>query len=109
MVSRHLKPDDIFATLTEWKWFSKIDLNDAYQQLNLTESSRPYVTINTHRVLYCYTHLPFGVASAPALFQKVMDTVIQGLPKVICYLDNILISGTTCTTGTFRQIAESLR
>ena len=89
------KPDDIFATLAEGKWFSKIDLKHAYQQLNLTESSCPYVTINTHRGLYRYTRLPLGVASAPALFQKVMDTVLQDLPKVICYLDDIFISGTT--------------
>ena len=46
-----LKPDDIFATLAKGKWFSKIDLKHAYQQLNLTESSCPYVTINTHRGL----------------------------------------------------------
>ena len=90
-----LKPDNIFATLAEGKWFSKIDLKHAYQQLNLAENSRPYVTVNTHRGLYRYTRLPFGVASAPAQFQKVMDTVLQGLPKVICYLDDILISGTT--------------
>ena len=89
------KPDDIFATLAERKWFSINDLKHAYQQLNLTESLRPYVTINTHRGLYRYTRLPFGVASAPALYQKVMDTVLQDLPKVICYLDDILISGTT--------------
>ena len=89
------KPDNIFATLSEGKWFSKIDLKHAYQQIKLSESSRPLVTINTHRGLYQYTRLPFGVASAPALFQKVMDTVLQGLPKVICYLDNILITGSS--------------
>ena len=89
------KPDDIFATLAEGKWFSKIDLKHAYQQLNLTESSCPYVTINTHRGLYRYTLLLLGVASAPALFQKVVDIVLQGLPKVICYLEDIFISGTT--------------
>ena len=60
--------------------------------MKLGESSHPYVTINTHRGLYRYTRLPFGVASAPALFQKVMDIILQGLPKVICYLDDILIS-----------------
>ena len=66
--------------------------------------------MNTHRGLYRYTRLPFGVASALAIFQKVMDTVLQGLAGarvhkiyiyyellagVICYLDDILVSGTT--------------
>ena len=89
------KPDTILSTLSEGKWFSKIDLTHAYQQLKLSTNSRELVTINTHRGLYRYTRLPFGVASAPAIFKKVMDTVLQGLPKVICYLDDILISAST--------------
>ena len=90
------KPDNIFATLSGGKWFSKINLKNPYQQIQLAESSKPLVTINTHRGLYHYTRLPFGVASAPALFQKVMDTVLQGLPKVICFLDDILITASSC-------------
>ena len=89
------KPDTIFSTLSEGKWFLKIDLTHAYQQLKLSPTSRELVTINTHRGLYQYTRLPFGVASASAIFQKVMDTVLQGLPKVICYLDDILFSAST--------------
>ena len=89
------KPDNIFATLATGKYFSKIDLTHAYQQMKLKEDSRHLVTINTHRGLFRYTRLPFGVASAPSIFQKVMDTVLQGLPKVICYLDDILVSEAT--------------
>ena len=37
--------------------------------------------------------VPVGVASAPALFQKLMDTILQGIPHVICYIDDILITG----------------
>ena len=84
------KPDELFATLAGGKRFTKIDLTNAYQQMALDEDSSTLVTINTHRGLYQYTRLPFGVASAPAIFQRVMDTVLQGLPKVICYLDDIL-------------------
>ena len=89
------KPDDLFATLSGGQRFTKIDLTHAYQQMSLKESSRELVTVNTHRGLYRYTRLPFGVASAPALFQQTMDTVLQGLPKVICYIDDILITGST--------------
>ena len=89
------KQDDLFATLAGGKKFSKIDLTHAYQQLNLDEKSRPLVTVNSHQGLYRYNRLPFGVASAPALFQRVMDTVLQGIPKVICYIDDILVTGDT--------------
>ena len=51
--------------------------------------------INTHTGLFRFTHLFFGVASAPAIFQKTMDQLLQGLPRVICYIDNILKTGET--------------
>ena len=89
------KPEKLFAILAGVKQFTKIDLTIAYQQMSLEESSRELVSINTHRGLYRYTRLPLRVASAPALFQQVMDTVLQGLPKVICYLDDILVTGST--------------
>ena len=89
------QPKELFATLAGGKKFSKIDLTSAYQQLTLEEKSRELVTINTHRGLYQYTRLPFRVSSAPAVFQKVMDTVLQGLLQVICYLDDILVCGGT--------------
>ena len=89
------KPDDLFATLAGGKKFSKIDLTSAYQQMSLDEKSRELVTINTHKGLYQYTRLPFGIASAPAIFQKMMDVVLQGLPQLICYLDDILIIGSS--------------
>ena len=86
------RPDDLLATLAGGKCFSKLDLSQAYLQVPLDEDSRCYVTVNTHQGLYRYTRLPFGVASAPALFQKLMDTVLQGIPGVACYIDDILIS-----------------
>ena len=85
------KPENLFATLAGGKRFTKLDLSQAYQQLELDDPSKMLVTINTHRGLYRYNRLPFGVASAPALF----DTVLQDIPHVICYLDDILVTGTS--------------
>lgn len=89
------KPQDLFATLAGGKEFTKLDLSQAYLQLPLDQASRKYVVINTHKGLYQYTRLPFGVSSAPAMFQKVMETILAGIPGVICYLDDILVTGTS--------------
>ena len=59
----------------------------------LEEDLRKYVVINTHKGLYRYTHLPFRIASAPAVFQRTTDTILQGVPNVLCYLNDILITG----------------
>ena len=73
---------DIFASLANGKSFTKLDLAHAYQQLILDDDSRPYTTINTHRGLFRYTRLPFGVSAAPAIFQRTMESLLAGLPRV---------------------------
>ena len=89
------RPADLMACLTGGVCFSKLDLSAAYQQMELDEESKKLVTITTHQGLYEYTRLPFGVASAPAVFQRAMDSILQGIPQVICYLDDILVTGRT--------------
>ena len=49
--------------------------------------------MNTHKGLYRYLRLPSEVASASAIFQRAMDTILQGISHVVCYLDDILIIG----------------
>ena len=88
-------PNELLASLANGKHFTKLDLTSAYRQMTLDEESAKLVTINTHQGLYECTRLPFGIASAPAVFQKAMDTILQGVPHVVCYLDDILITGET--------------
>ena len=87
------KPDDLFASLAGGVRFSKINLTQVYLQMPLEEESREFITVNTHMGLYRYTRLPFGIASAPAIFQRTMDTILQGLHHVQCYIDDILVTG----------------
>ncbi|XP_045183417.2 uncharacterized protein K02A2.6-like [Mercenaria mercenaria] len=84
--------DDMFATLAGGKKFTKLDLTQAYAQLELDENSKDLLTINTHLGLYKYNRLAYGVSSAPAIFQSVMDTVLAGLSGVVCRIDDILIT-----------------
>ena len=85
-------PEELFSTLSGGRIFSKLDLSQAYPQVSVDEASKPYLRVNTHRGLYVYNCLPFGVASVPAIFQKIMDTVLQGITGVTCYIDDILVS-----------------
>ena len=50
------------------------------------------MVINTHKGLFRYTCLPYGISSAPGIFQKAMEQLLQGLPHVTVYIDDILIA-----------------
>jgi hypothetical protein len=86
-------PSDIFAELAGGVKFSTLDLSMAYQQLQLDKDSRELLTINTHRGLFAFTRLVYGLSISPFIFQRVMDNVLKGLPNCVCYLDDILITG----------------
>ena len=58
------------ATLAGGEHFSKIDLKQAYQQVELDESSRELLTVNTHKGLYQPERLQYGVHSATGIFQQ---------------------------------------
>eukprot|EP00731_Ephydatia_muelleri_P035355 Em0116g7a len=85
--------EDLFASLSGGRLFSKFDLTNAYQQMRLDDASKAYTTINTHKGLFEYNRLPFGVASAPAMFQRAMECVLQGIDHTVVYVDDILVTG----------------
>ncbi|XP_014667918.1 PREDICTED: uncharacterized protein K02A2.6-like [Priapulus caudatus] len=86
-------PEDLFATLSGGVLFTKLDMAHAYQQIELDERSKQYTTINTHRGLFVYSRLAFGISSAPAIFQRVIENLLAGIPRTAVYLDDILVSG----------------
>ena len=67
---------------------SKLDLTHAYNQIELDEVSKQLAAINTSKGVYS---LQFAIASAPAVFQWIMES----MPGVFVYLDNILVTGMT--------------
>lgn len=87
------KTEDLLATLGGGEKFTKLDMSQAYQQMTFDEESRKFTTINTHKGLFQYNRLPFGISSAPGIFQRTMENLLQGIPHVIIRMDDIHISG----------------
>ena len=87
------KIEDIFAKLSGGQHFTKLDLTQAYLQLPVHDDSKELVTINTHEGLYRYNRMPFGIASAPAIWQRTIEQVLQGIPGVQVLLDDMIITG----------------
>ena len=84
---------EMYSRLSGCTVFVKLDLKSAFNQLPLSVSSRQYTTISTPFGLYQYTVLPFGLTTAPALFQRVIDQILCGLERTAGYLDDILVGG----------------
>ena len=85
-------PEAVFDKLNGGKVFSKIDLSEAYLQIPVEENSSKLLGINTHRGLYKFDRLVFGIKVAPAIFQQVIDTMQGGFDFTFAYLDDIVIS-----------------
>ena len=83
--------EDIFAIINGVHVFSQIDFSGACLQVELDEDWKRLCNINTHRGIYEYQRLPFGVKSAPDIFQAIMHNMLAGLPFATAYLDDIVM------------------
>ncbi|GAB1601043.1 hypothetical protein Ahia01_000382500 [Argonauta hians] len=85
--------DELATLLSGAKFFSKLDLNQGYNQLELDEESRYITMFATHRGLYRFRRLNFGVNSAAEVFQEAICQALNGLPGVTNVSDDILVFG----------------
>lgn len=92
---RHPMPtvDDYLARLGEGKCWSKLDIKEAFLQIELAPESRDVTTFITSKGLYRFKRLPFGLVTAPEMFQKVMDQILTGCEGTYWYLDDVIIEG----------------
>lgn len=110
MVDEHPLPtiEELFSSMSGGVKFTKIDLSRAYLQLEVHEDDRKILTLNTHKGLYQPTRMMFGLASAPAKWQRYMEQLLGDMSGVTVFLDDIKI--TACDDNTHLQrIDEVLR
>ena len=91
------KVDTTLAQLSGATVFSKLDANSGIWQLSLTKESKLLTTFITPFGRFCFNKLPFGISSAPEIFQCHMNNVLSGLPGVLCHVDDILVYGKDLT------------
>lgn len=87
--------DSFMTKLRNANYFSRLDLKDAYHQLELHVDSRPITTFITHKGLHRYLRLMFGVTSAPEIFQKIMEQILSPCKNSLNFLDDIIVFGST--------------
>jgi hypothetical protein len=85
--------DEVLDQLAEAQYFTTLDLQSGYWQLEVSPADRPKTAVITPRGLYQFIRMPFGLCNAPATFQRAMNQVLLGLqPHVaLVYLDDIII------------------
>ena len=87
-----LKPVDYnLALLGTSKIFTKLDAASGFWQLPLHPDSQLLTTFITPFGRYGFKRLPFGISSAPEIFQRAMSQILVDIPGVICHMDDILI------------------
>ncbi|MCG7869896.1 MAG: DDE-type integrase/transposase/recombinase, partial [Candidatus Thiodiazotropha taylori] len=89
--------DDCLDTLAGSVWFSKLDANSAYWQINIRAEDRHKTAFHTRYGLYEHVKMGFGLTGAPATYARVMNLVMRGLnwKTLLAFLDDVLILGKT--------------
>lgn len=83
--------DEMRVKLHGAKFFSKLDLTNAFYHLELHEDSRDLTTFLSEHGMFRFTRLMFGVNCAPEIFQREMSRILEGEENIVVYIDDILI------------------
>ena len=94
---RHILPsvNHVLAQIGDAKFFSKLDANSGFWQIELSPDSSKLTTFITPFGRYKFNRLPFGISSAPELFQKKMLEILSECDGVVGLTDDLLIYGKT--------------
>lgn len=92
---RHPIPtvDKILYNMNESEVFSKLDLKYGFHQIELDEASREITTFVTHKGLFRYKRLMFGICSAPEKYQQVISQVFHDFEGIQNISDDIVVHG----------------
>ncbi|KHC71602.1 hypothetical protein MGS_04634, partial [Candida albicans P78042] len=101
---------DLLSSLTDSHYFSALDLKNAFYQVSIHKDSIKYFGISTSEGNYCFTTLPFGAINSPTIFTNFVRQILEGIPCIFIYMDDILIHTKTLHDhmSLLRRIMEKL-
>ena len=85
--------EEVVQNIPDAKVFSVLDAKSGFLQIKLDKKSSYLTTFNTPIGRLRWLRLPFGIKSAPEIYQKVMDNMISGIDGAFAIIDDILIAG----------------
>lgn len=104
---------EILDQLGSAKYFSVFDLASGFHQILVDERDAPKTAFSTPYGHYEFKRMPFGLKSAPATFQRLMDSVLTGLQgtELFVYLDDIVLYASSLREHEikFDKLAAKLR
>ena len=105
--------DDCLDRLSGSTWFSTIDLASGYWQVAVHPADRDKTAFVTSEGLFRFRVMPFGLANAPATFERLMEKVLVGLrwETAIIYLDDVIVHARSFDEHLrqLRQVLERFR
>ena len=105
------KIDEIYARLRGSTIYSALDMTSGYHHMELSQEAKPKSAFVTTIDKYEFNRCPFGLAQAPAYFQRLVNKVLVGLPFTFGYLDDVLIYSPNVKTHLkhLRQVFQRMR
>ena len=104
---------EILDKLGRSRYFSALDCASGYWQIPISKEDQAKTAFSTTIGHFEFTRMPFGLKSAPATFQRLMNNILMGLIGFRClvYLDDIIIFGETLEEHNERlkEIFQKLR
>ncbi len=85
--------EEVVSEITQAKFFTKLDAVNGFWQCSLDEESTKLCTFNTPFGRYSFTRLPFGIKSAPEVYQRIITDMVQDIEGCEAIVDDLLIWG----------------
>lgn len=91
--------DESLEALSGAKFFCTADMASSFHQVSVREEDREKTAFVTHKGLFHFKHMPFGLVNSPKTFERLIELVMKGLQweKCLVYLDDVIVFGKTFT------------